>query len=58
MTSSPPTPDDDDNAAPQSDTPFRSPDPKEVGPEATGNPVDPAIATSTPDPGQTGRDQR
>ena len=45
-------------AAPQSDTPFRTPDPSELGPEPTGNPVDPAIATSTPDPGQTGRDQR
>ena len=49
---------DDSPAATQSDTPFRTPDPKEVGPEATGNPVDPAIATSTPDPGQTGRNER
>jgi hypothetical protein len=46
------------NAAPQSDTPFRTPDPTQVGPEPTGHPVDPAIATSTPDPGQTGRDRR
>ena len=45
-------------AAPQSDTAFRTPDPTELGPEPTGNPVDPAMATSTPDPGQTGRDQR
>jgi hypothetical protein len=50
--------DDDGPAAPQSDTPFRTPDPDEVGPEPTGNPVDPAISTATPDPGQTGRDQR
>jgi hypothetical protein len=55
--SSPQEPD-DSPAATQSDTPFRTPDPAEVGPEPTGNPVDPAIATSTPDPGQTGRDQR
>ncbi|MGY5883844.1 hypothetical protein ACJTNH_09290 [Modestobacter lacusdianchii] len=49
---------DEAGAAPQSDTPFRTPDPDEVGPEATGNPVDPAVATNSPDPGQTGRDQR
>ena len=41
-------PDDDGNA------PDRTPS----DPEPTGDPVDPAIATSTPDPGQTGRDQR
>jgi hypothetical protein len=28
------------------------------GTEASGNPVDPAMATSTPDPEQTGRDRR
>lgn len=28
------------------------------GTEASGNPVDPAMATSTPDVGQTGRDER
>ncbi|MCZ2838048.1 hypothetical protein [Modestobacter sp. VKM Ac-2985] len=28
------------------------------GPEPTGGPVDPAVATSSPDPGQTGRDRR
>ena len=28
------------------------------GPEPTGNPVDPAMATSSPDPDQTGRDLR
>jgi len=39
-------------------TPFRTPDPAEVGPEPTGNPVDPAVSTATPDPGQTGRAQR
>ncbi|PZA20148.1 hypothetical protein DMO24_16955 [Modestobacter versicolor] len=44
--------------APDADPPFRTPDPTQVGPEPTGDPVDPAIATSTPDPGQTGRDQR
>lgn len=47
-----------DGGEPQRDTPFRTPDPTQVGPEPTGDPVDPAIATSTPDPGQTGRDQR
>ena len=45
-------------AAPQSDTAFRTPDPAELGPEPTGNPVDPAMATSTPDPEQTGRNER
>jgi hypothetical protein len=49
---------DDEQAIPPGDTPFRTPDPTRVGPEPTGDPVDPAIATSTPDPGQTGRDQR
>ena len=39
-------------------TVFRTPDPTSVGPEATGNPVDPAVSTTSPDPGQTGRDQR
>ena len=39
-------------------TVFRTPDPSQVGPEATGNPVDPAGSTTSPDPGQTGRDQR
>jgi hypothetical protein len=39
-------------------TVFPTPDPGEVGPEPTGNPVDPAISTTTPDPGQTGRDER
>jgi hypothetical protein len=34
------------------------PDRTPSDPEPTGEPVDPAIATSTPDPGQTGRDQR
>jgi hypothetical protein len=57
-TSSPQSPDDDAGAAPQSDVPGHTPDPTEDGPDPTGNPVDPAIATSTPDPGQTGRDQR
>ncbi len=28
------------------------------GTEATGNPVDPAMASSSPDPDQTGRDLR
>jgi hypothetical protein len=45
-------------AAPQSDTAFRTPDPAELGPEPTGNPVDPAMATNSPDPEQTGRDRR
>ena len=45
-------------AAPQSDTPFRTPDPTQLGPEPTGNPVDPAMATSTPDPEQSGRNER
>jgi hypothetical protein len=43
---------------PTSDTPFRTPDPADVGPEPTGNPVDPAMATSTPDPEQSGRNER
>ena len=47
-----------DDAAPQSATPAHTPDPAEDGPEPTGNPVDPAMATSTPDPEQTGRDRR
>ena len=46
------------DAAPQSATPDHAPDPAEDGPEPTGNPVDPAMATSTPDAEQTGRDQR
>jgi hypothetical protein len=46
------------DAAPQSSTPGHAADPGEDGPDPTGNPVDPAIATSTPDPGQTGRDER
>jgi hypothetical protein len=33
-------------------------DPADAGPEPTGEPVDPAISTATPDPGQTGRDER
>jgi hypothetical protein len=49
---------DDAGAAPQSDTPSHTPDPAEDGPEPTGNPVDPAMATSTPDPEQSGRDER
>jgi hypothetical protein len=51
----------DDGATPaatQSQTPFQAPDPAQVGPEPTGNPVDPAFSTATPDPEQTGRDQR
>jgi hypothetical protein len=51
------TPQEPDDAAPQSNVP-RPPDPGADGPDPTGDPVDPAIATSTPDPGQTGRDQR
>jgi hypothetical protein len=58
MTSAPHGPDDDAGAAPQSDVPGHTPDPAEDGPDPIGNPVDPAIATSTPDPGQTGRDRR
>jgi hypothetical protein len=50
--------DDDGPAATQSETPFHTPDPTQVGPEPTGNPVDPAMSTASPDPGQTGRDQR
>jgi hypothetical protein len=49
---------DDAGAAPQSDTPSHTPDPAEDGPEPTGNPVDPAMATSTPDAEQSGRDER
>ena len=56
-TSSPHGPD-DAGAAPQSDTPAHTPEPAEDGPEPTGNPVDPAMSTTTPDPGQTGRDER
>jgi hypothetical protein len=56
-TSSSQTPD-DAGAAPQSDTPTHTPDPAEDGPEPTGNPVDPAMATNTPDPEQTGRGER
>ncbi len=48
----------DNEAAPHSTTPQHTPDPAEDGPEPTGNPVDPAMATSTPDAEQTGRDQR
>ena len=45
----PPTrPDGDGNA------PDRTPS----DPEPTGDPVDPAFSTATPDPGQTGRDRR
>jgi hypothetical protein len=33
-------------------------DPQTHGTEATGNPVDPAMASSSPDPDQTGRDLR
>jgi len=46
------------DASPQSATPDHTPDPAEDGPEPTGNPVDPAMATNTPDAEQTGRDQR
>ncbi|WP_369139174.1 hypothetical protein [Modestobacter versicolor] len=45
-------------AAAGRDTAFRTPDPGAVGPEATGDPVDPAVSTATPDPEQTGRDRR
>jgi hypothetical protein len=48
----------DSPAAGRGDTPFRTPDPARVGPEPTGDPVDPAISTATPDPEQTGRDRR
>jgi hypothetical protein len=48
----------DAGAAPQSDSPGHDPDPAEDGPEPTGNPVDPAMATNTPDTEQTGRDRR
>jgi hypothetical protein len=45
---SPTQPDDDTSASGP-----RSPDA-----EPTGDPVDPAVSTATPDPGQTGRDER
>jgi hypothetical protein len=48
----------DSPAGEQHDTPFRTPDPTQVGPEPTGDPVDPAVSTATPDPEQTGRDRR
>jgi hypothetical protein len=48
----------DAGAAPQSDSPGHAPDPAEDGPEPTGNPVDPAMSTASPDAEQTGRDQR
>ena len=35
-----------------------SADAQSQGTEATGNPVDPAMASSSPDPGQTDRDLR
>ena len=35
-----------------------APDPRPADAEPTGDPVDPAISTATPDPGQTGRDER
>ena len=35
-----------------------TPDPASADAEPTGDPVDPAISTATPDPGQTGRDER
>ena len=35
-----------------------SDDARHQGTEATGNPVDPAMASSSPHPGQTGRDLR
>jgi hypothetical protein len=55
MSSSPQEPGDD---ARPSDPASAAPDPDDAGPEPTGNPVDPAISTTTPDPGQTGRDER
>ena len=58
----PDTPEQTDADSPATGSPdgtvFRTPDPSSVGPEATGNPVDPAVSTTSPDPGQTGRDQR
>jgi hypothetical protein len=47
-----PTPDHDPTTDPTRD------DAKTQGAEPTGNPVDPAMATSSPDPEQTGRDER
>jgi hypothetical protein len=38
-----------------SDEPIPTGDPAALDPEPTGDPVDPAVATSIPDPGQTGR---
>jgi hypothetical protein len=49
----------EDAATPTSaDTQSVESGPTEDGPEPTGNPVDPAMATSTPDPHQTGRGER
>ena len=45
---SPPQPDDETSA----------PAPVSADAEPTGNPVDPAMSTATPDPEQTGRDER
>jgi hypothetical protein len=47
-----PTPEHDPTTAPTSD------DAQTQGAEPTGNPVDPAMATSSPDPDQTGRELR
>jgi hypothetical protein len=55
MSSLPEGPGDDDQPT---DTGSPAPDAADAGPEPTGNPVDPAISTTSPDPGQTGRDRR
>ncbi|HEV7726979.1 MAG: hypothetical protein JWQ26_913 [Modestobacter sp.] len=47
-----PKPEHDPATEPASD------DAQTQGAEPTGNPVDPALATSSPDPQQTGRDRR
>jgi hypothetical protein len=41
-----------------SDAPVPTRDPASLDPEPTGDPVDPAMATSVPDPEQTGRGER
>jgi hypothetical protein len=47
-----PTPDHDPATEPTSD------DAATQGPEPTGDPVDPAMSSASPDPGQTGRELR
>ena len=42
----------------QPDDGTSAPDRRQPDAEPTGDPVDPAVSTATPDPEQTGRDQR